>query len=193
MVHDAVPCSMCRGPIDERTFVVCSKCEVPVHADCWNAVGKCPVFACGSVQWYGAGEYLYRRRTGFDTRERTGVSRAQLEARLKDLEDRHAAARTRVWPHSVAGVLLAFSGLPMCAFGNLGPAIAVAGTVYLLAAQLILAPEAGPLEREIYATRRWIEENVARAGTARAEQKRSAVSRGSRTADPERELAERAR
>lgn len=188
MVHDAVPCSMCQGPLDERTFVVCSRCEVPVHADCWNAIARCPVFACGSVQWYGAGEYLYRR-SGFDTRERidppraregvtTGASRAQLEARLKDLEDRWHAARTRVRPHFVASWLMIASGFALCTVGMVGVFTAAAGGVYMLATQLIVAPEEGPLEHEVYALRRWIKECVARARAARTEQKRSAVSRG---------------
>lgn len=40
-------CHVCGSPL-EGTLVHCAKCEQPYHPDCWNYVGVCSTFGCGS-------------------------------------------------------------------------------------------------------------------------------------------------
>ncbi|MBI2943912.1 MAG: hypothetical protein HYY25_06900 [Candidatus Wallbacteria bacterium] len=40
-------CRVCGEPL-ERATVTCAACETPHHADCWQYLGRCAIFGCGS-------------------------------------------------------------------------------------------------------------------------------------------------
>ena len=50
VVHERIgaECLVCGEPIKESTIVSCKKCHTPHHQDCWEFVGQCSIYACGS-------------------------------------------------------------------------------------------------------------------------------------------------
>ena len=42
---DAVRCPVCAGAVD-GAVVVCPRCRVLSHEDCWSYAGGCAIFAC---------------------------------------------------------------------------------------------------------------------------------------------------
>ena len=41
-------CPVCRCQIDEEKAICCTSCNVAFHHDCWDYVGQCSTFGCGS-------------------------------------------------------------------------------------------------------------------------------------------------
>ena len=56
-----VPCAFCGHSVVGAQFLVCSQCDVPIHADCWSVSGKCPAYACGSTSGLDPAVALYRK------------------------------------------------------------------------------------------------------------------------------------
>ena len=47
---DDANCLVCGDTID-RQVVKCRQCQTPVHLECWNYIGNCSVFGCGSKRY----------------------------------------------------------------------------------------------------------------------------------------------
>lgn len=47
--EEAARCRVCGEAMVER-LVLCARCATPVHHECWSFNGRCPIYACGSVQ-----------------------------------------------------------------------------------------------------------------------------------------------
>jgi hypothetical protein len=43
---EEVACPYCAAPLGEAPRVACETCQTPHHADCWQAFGRCTVYAC---------------------------------------------------------------------------------------------------------------------------------------------------
>lgn len=43
---EEVICPYCAAPLGESPRVACETCHTPHHADCWQAFGRCTVYAC---------------------------------------------------------------------------------------------------------------------------------------------------
>lgn len=56
-----VPCAFCGASIVGRLFVVCGRCDVPMHHDCWAVSGSCPAYGCGSNESLDPALVIYRR------------------------------------------------------------------------------------------------------------------------------------
>ena len=59
-MDDVVPCGFCGATLAGRPFVVCARCDVPLHQDCFAEGRKCPAFGCGSIEVLDAAQALYR-------------------------------------------------------------------------------------------------------------------------------------
>ena len=43
---EEVACPYCAAPLGDAPRVACETCQTPHHADCWQAFGRCTVYAC---------------------------------------------------------------------------------------------------------------------------------------------------
>jgi hypothetical protein len=41
-------CKVCGEPIDGGPVILCASCRTPHHRDCWEYVGACSIYGCGS-------------------------------------------------------------------------------------------------------------------------------------------------
>lgn len=57
-----VPCAFCGASIVGGDFVLCSKCDIPAHRECWATNGKCPAYACGGTEPLEPAVAIYRRQ-----------------------------------------------------------------------------------------------------------------------------------
>jgi hypothetical protein len=119
-----VICSVCNGTISGTVWVLCARCEVPIHKGCWEYAGQCPIYGCASREWHEPVELLLRPRAAVQIdnpsggvaaptppsapvpakspEERAAVylsldrRREELELRLRDLERRAQESRYHV-------------------------------------------------------------------------------------------------
>jgi hypothetical protein len=56
-----VPCAYCDASVLASAFVLCGKCEVPVHKDCWAEAQKCPTYGCAATESLDPALALFRR------------------------------------------------------------------------------------------------------------------------------------
>jgi len=80
-------CEVCREALGATTAVRCARCETPHHQDCWEFVGRCSVYACGSAAYRDLHDTLVRPSTrqviaSQLVSEPLGVKRASLGAVL---------------------------------------------------------------------------------------------------------------
>jgi hypothetical protein len=90
-----VPCAFCGSSIVGGDFVLCSKCDVPAHRECWATNGRCPAYACGSTEPMEPAVAIYRRQKREPAvsapLEEVGFSRppsneSDLESRISTIE-----------------------------------------------------------------------------------------------------------
>ena len=100
-------CQVCGEQIEKAQCVYCDNCATPHHLDCWNYVGHCSTFACGSkvnslrVPKVGspkaammnineAGEsWIGNRRVWLQTSDRPHTVLAHVDGTYTDTERRH--------------------------------------------------------------------------------------------------------
>ena len=58
-----VNCAFCATTVLGQAFVICERCEIPIHRDCWDSQPKCPAYACGSTSIRDPAVHIFRTAT----------------------------------------------------------------------------------------------------------------------------------
>lgn len=58
-----VNCAFCGTTVVGQPFVLCERCEIPIHRDCWASQPKCPAYACGSTSSRDPALHIFRSVT----------------------------------------------------------------------------------------------------------------------------------
>lgn len=159
-----VLCAFCGATVVARLFVVCSKCDVPMHHECWTANGQCPAFACGATEFVDPAIALFRRATAPvpveppmvpvaistdpDDPARVALRLQRVEAVLKRAEDAMAPVNRRLVGIMIGLVL----SVPLGAAAK-SPGLLLGSILFWTVALLLVASKSAEPARRLVAAR----------------------------------------
>lgn len=129
-----VPCAYCHASIVGADFLLCRRCEVPVHRDCWQQTRKCPAFACAEPEMLEPALALFRRSRQNEVVAIAGGASDLLGALIQRLEALYLEVFRRMLRRTMGSFLALGFLLATKPLGSF--VLAVFGTIWLFAASI---------------------------------------------------------